>query len=264
MPSRTRSTTWPPYANNTGPPHPPASPTTQNHAIATTNLTDIEPLPDLGTPATRPPRIDLKRWAEEFRDVYRIAEALCKTPFVPKEMIGRQADVAAAIMKGQELGLDPFDALGSIYIVHGRVGFYADFMRRRIVQAGHTLTIGIHRNPVCHRRRPQRHRPETPRPVHRRPSPPRRHRPRQIPRRQADRPRHQPAMHPSLSRRPVWDADRRRPHRRCHPPRAHRRPRQERWRGRGAAGATQTRHQTPQSRTHPTQTNTNPHQSRRR
>ena len=105
-------------------------------------MTDIEPLPDWGdnTPAIRP-RVDLKRWAEEFRDVYRIAEALCKTPFVPKEMIGRQADVAAAIMKGQELGLDPFDALGSIYIVHGRVGFYADFMRRRIVQAGHTLTI---------------------------------------------------------------------------------------------------------------------------
>ena len=104
-------------------------------------MTDIEPLPDPDTPAIRPPRVDLKRWAEEFRDVYRIAEALCKTPFVPKEMIGRQADVAAAIMKGQELGLDPFDALGSIYIVHGRVGFYADFMRRRIVQAGHTLTI---------------------------------------------------------------------------------------------------------------------------
>jgi hypothetical protein len=105
-------------------------------------LTDLEPLPEWDTtPTPTGPRIDLKRWAEEFRDVYRIAEALCKTPFVPKEMIGRQADVAAAIMKGQELGLDPFDALGSIYIVHGRVGFYADFMRRRIVQAGHTLTI---------------------------------------------------------------------------------------------------------------------------
>src|SRR6516164_3902584 len=78
---------------------------------------DIVTLPDPDTPAIRPPRVDLKRWAEEFRDVYRIAEALCKTPFVPKEMIGRQADVAAAIMKGQELGLDPFDALGSIYIV---------------------------------------------------------------------------------------------------------------------------------------------------
>jgi hypothetical protein len=105
-------------------------------------MTDVERLPDWDTtPATRPPRVDLTRWAEEFAQVYRIAEALCKTPFVPKEMIGRQADVAAAIMKGQELGLDPFDALGSIYIVHGRVGFYADFMRRRIVQAGHTLTI---------------------------------------------------------------------------------------------------------------------------
>jgi hypothetical protein len=105
-------------------------------------MTDIERLPDwddiLPTPR---PRLNLKQWAEEFRDVYKIAEALCKTPFVPKEMIGRQADVAATIMKGKELGLDPFDALGSIYIVHGRVGFYASFMRRRIVQAGHTLTI---------------------------------------------------------------------------------------------------------------------------
>jgi hypothetical protein len=105
-------------------------------------VTDLERIPDwddiLPTPR---PRLDLKQWAEEFRDVYKIAEALCKTPFVPKEMIGRQADVAATIMKGKELGLDPFDALGSIYIVHGRVGFYASFMRRRIVQAGHTLTI---------------------------------------------------------------------------------------------------------------------------
>src|SRR5215472_13789709 len=94
-------------------------------------------MPDL--PAPR--RIDLTVWANEFRDVYKIAEALCRTPFVPQAMLGKQADVAAAIMKGRELGLDPFDALGSIYIVHGRVGFYAEFMRRRIVQAGHTLTI---------------------------------------------------------------------------------------------------------------------------
>lgn len=90
-------------------------------------------------PARR--NIDLKNWAQEFADVYRVSEALAKTPFVPKEMIGKTADVAAAIMKGRELGLDPFDALGSVYVVHGRVGFYAEFMRRRIIEAGHKLRI---------------------------------------------------------------------------------------------------------------------------
>lgn len=101
--------------------------------------TDNPLLPATAAPATR--NIDLKRWAEEFADVYRVSEALAKTPFVPREMMGKTADVAAAIMRGRELGLDPFDALGSIYIVHGRVGYYAEFMRRRIIQAGHTFRV---------------------------------------------------------------------------------------------------------------------------
>lgn len=103
-------------------------------------MTELDRIPDWMQPETTR-QIDLKSWAQEFRDVYAVAEALSKTPFVPREMMGKQADVAAAIMKGRELGLDPFDALGSIYIVHGRVGYYAEFMRRRIIQAGHTLRI---------------------------------------------------------------------------------------------------------------------------
>ena len=99
-------------------------------------------LPALSQPAPAPRRsLDLKHWAQEFADVYRVSEALSKTPFVPKEMMGKTADVAAAIMRGRELGLDPFDALGSVYVVHGRVGYYAEFMRRRIIQAGHKLRI---------------------------------------------------------------------------------------------------------------------------
>ena len=97
--------------------------------------------PRATAPAPTRGGIDLKHWAEEFAEVYRVSEALSKTPFVPKEMTGRTADVAAAIMRGRELGLDPFDALGSIYIVHGRVGFYAEFMRRRIVERGHKFRV---------------------------------------------------------------------------------------------------------------------------
>jgi len=109
--------------------------------IATTNSGLASWMADDLRPAPQSRGIDLKHWAEEFADVYRVSEALSKTPFVPREMMGKTADVAAAIMRGRELGLDPFDALGSIYIVHGRVGYYAEFMRRRIIQAGHKFRV---------------------------------------------------------------------------------------------------------------------------
>jgi hypothetical protein len=109
--------------------------------IATTNNSLATWMADELRPSPQPRRIDLKLWAEEFADVYRVSEALAKTPFVPREMMGKTADVAAAIMRGRELGLDPFDALGSIYIVHGRVGYWAEFMRRRIIQAGHAFEV---------------------------------------------------------------------------------------------------------------------------
>lgn len=109
--------------------------------IATTNSSLASWMADELRPAPQARGIDLKHWAEEFADVYRVSEALSKTPFVPREMMGKTADVAAAIMRGRELGLDPFDALGSIYIVHGRVGYYAEFMRRRIIQAGHKFRV---------------------------------------------------------------------------------------------------------------------------
>jgi hypothetical protein len=104
-------------------------------------MTELDRIPDWMQPDTTTRQLNLQTWAQEFQDVYRVAEALCKTSFVPKEMIGKQNEVTACIMKGRELGLDPFDALGSMYIVHGRVGFYAEFMRRRIIQAGHTFRI---------------------------------------------------------------------------------------------------------------------------
>lgn len=104
-------------------------------------MTDIAPWEQPETPAAFTPPVDLHAWVQDFRDVYAIAEALCKTPFVPREMMGHRDTVAACIMKGKELGLSPFEALGSIYIVHGRPGLYADFMRRRILQAGHIFKI---------------------------------------------------------------------------------------------------------------------------
>jgi hypothetical protein len=91
--------------------------------------------------AERDPTQRLRDWVDLFRQVVKAAEFLSKTPFVPREMTGKAADVAACIMKGHELGMDPLDALSNIYVINGRVGMYAEFMRRRIIQSGHTFRI---------------------------------------------------------------------------------------------------------------------------
>lgn len=105
-------------------------------------MTELMRWDDNGTLVTQTdPTQRLRDWVELFREVVKAAEFLSKTPFVPKEMLGKPADVAAAIMKGHELGMDPLDALANIYVIHGRVGFYAEFQRRRIIQAGHTFRV---------------------------------------------------------------------------------------------------------------------------
>lgn len=80
-----------------------------------------------------------REWLELFFETAKAAEVLAGTDFVPTTMKGKPAQVAAAMMKGYELDIDPLDALGNIFSVHGRVGFYAEFMRRRIIQAGHEI-----------------------------------------------------------------------------------------------------------------------------
>ncbi|RJO74143.1 hypothetical protein D5S18_18495 [Nocardia panacis] len=78
-----------------------------------------------------------REWLDLFFQTAKAAEILAGTDFVPTTMKGKPAQVAAAMMKGYELDIDPLDALGNIFSVHGRIGFYAEFMRRRILQAGH-------------------------------------------------------------------------------------------------------------------------------
>lgn len=82
-----------------------------------------------------------REWLELFFETAKAAEVLAGTDFAPASMKGKPAQVAAAMMKGYELDIDPLDALGNIFSVHGRIGFYAEFMRRRIIQAGHGFRI---------------------------------------------------------------------------------------------------------------------------
>ena len=83
----------------------------------------------------------MREWLHLFKECREAAEILSRTSFVPREMQGKPAEAAVSMMKGWELGLDPLDALANIFVVHGRVGFYAEFQRRRVIQAGHTFRV---------------------------------------------------------------------------------------------------------------------------
>lgn len=100
-------------------------------------VSELAPLPATAVdPVAR-----LRAWTELFRDVYKASEVLAQTAFVPPAMKDNPANVAATIMKGFELGIDPLDALANFYVIHGRVGTYAEFQRRRIIQAGHKFRV---------------------------------------------------------------------------------------------------------------------------
>lgn len=83
----------------------------------------------------------MQDWLDLFMKTAEVAEVLARTSFVPAGMQGKPAEVAASMMKGFELGMDPLDALANMFVVKGKVGFYAEFMRRRIIKAGHEFYV---------------------------------------------------------------------------------------------------------------------------
>lgn len=89
------------------------------------------------------------KWIELFMGTAEVAKHLAQTAFVPDAMNGKPADIAAAMMRGLELGIDPLDALSSLYVIKGRVGFSAEFMRRRVLEAGHEIIFDEQTDERC-------------------------------------------------------------------------------------------------------------------
>jgi hypothetical protein len=81
------------------------------------------------------------KWLELFIATEQVAGVLARTAFVPEPMRGQPENIAAAMMKSLELGIDPLDGLSCIHVVKGKIGFSAEFMRRRIIEAGHEIVI---------------------------------------------------------------------------------------------------------------------------
>jgi hypothetical protein len=102
---------------------------------------------------------DLDRYtppsAGELELVWKLAERLSGTEFVPKTMRSKPEAVLACILTGRELGIGPMQALRDVYLVNGRPSLAATLMVARVRAAGHAFrtirnddqaaTVQIHR-----------------------------------------------------------------------------------------------------------------------
>ena len=94
----------------------------------------------------------LVQWAYEARQAAQIAESLSRTSFVPQSLRGKPADVTAAILAGQELGLQPMATLRSMDVIQGTPALRAHAMRGLVQSHGHKVQILESTKELCRMR----------------------------------------------------------------------------------------------------------------
>lgn len=116
-------------------------------------MTELAALPTAANAALAPSTaftVDLQMWAAELQAAYTIGQALASTDFVPMTLKtksggamkdGQQIaeNVAAAVLAGKALGLDPMNSIQNIFIVHGRPAMYSRTMVALVLAAGHEV-----------------------------------------------------------------------------------------------------------------------------
>lgn len=83
----------------------------------------------------------LYAFVQNAQAVMPIAQALSNTSFVPGMMRGKPAEICAAIMTGDELGIPPMAALRSIDIIDGNPTLRAIAMRGLVQSKGHEVWV---------------------------------------------------------------------------------------------------------------------------
>ncbi len=80
-------------------------------------------------------------WANDAHHANRVAQSLANTTFVPQSMRGKPAEITAAILTGQEIGLSPMSALRSIDVIQGTPAMRAHAIRGLVQSQGHEVWI---------------------------------------------------------------------------------------------------------------------------
>lgn len=83
----------------------------------------------------------LEQWALDARQAHQVALSLVRTSFVPESYRGNPDQATAAILLGQEVGLQPMAALRSIDVVDGTPALRAITMRALVQAAGHEVWV---------------------------------------------------------------------------------------------------------------------------
>ena len=82
-----------------------------------------------------PPRA----WITILPKAAELAKAVADTDFVPRGLRGNPAAITACVLYGDEVGLEPMQALAHIAVIDGRPTMSAEAMRGLILAAGHEL-----------------------------------------------------------------------------------------------------------------------------
>jgi hypothetical protein len=91
-----------------------------------------------------PQETSLQAWANDARQAEAVAFSLAPTPFVPQSLRGRDvgqtaANITAAILTGQEVGLAPMASLRSIVVIQGTPTMSALALRGLVQSRGHEV-----------------------------------------------------------------------------------------------------------------------------
>jgi hypothetical protein len=92
------------------------------------------------TAAPKPPTNELMEWVESARQAHLVAQSLAKTQFAGQYR-GKPDEIVAAILTGQELGLQPMTALKSIDVIQGQPALRAHAMRAIVQHQGHEIEL---------------------------------------------------------------------------------------------------------------------------
>lgn len=91
-------------------------------------------------PAPQQPTNGLMEWVESARQANLVAQSLANTSFAGAYR-GKPDEITAAILTGQELGLQPMTALKSIDVIQGQPALRAHAMRAIVQHQGHDIEL---------------------------------------------------------------------------------------------------------------------------
>ncbi|MYS74476.1 hypothetical protein GTY88_29270 [Streptomyces sp. SID5926] len=86
------------------------------------------------------PTTELMEWVESARQAHLVAQSLAKTQFAGAYR-GKPDEIVAAILTGQELGLQPMTSLKSIDVIQGQPALRAHAMRAIVQRQGHEIEL---------------------------------------------------------------------------------------------------------------------------